>query len=133
MVPDPKNLSSPACLHIDAGKGCLTQEYNRFVIEFGDLESSLRIRKIRVDGNWGCPYKPGSRRRAGPPKRFRDGARGSKDPAGALLDEEPDLLVVRSMHCLLGKGYAGGGEHDVLRHGLFSSSLVRKFDVSWIE
>ena len=52
---------------------------------------------------------------------------------GALLDEEPDLLVVRSMHCLLGKGYAGGGEHDVLRHGLFSSSLVRKFDVSWIE
>ncbi len=47
----------------------------------------------------------------------------------AKLGGGPDLRVVCSMHCLLGKGYAGGGEHDVLRHGLFSSSLVRKFDV----
>ena len=59
-------------------------------------------------------------------------ASGSRDPGGTV-DGGPDPRVVRSMHCLLGKGYAGGGEHDVLRHGLFSSSLVRKFDVSWIE
>ena len=57
---------------------------------------------------------------------------GSRDP-GVEVDGGPDLRVVCSMHCLLGKGYAGGGDHDVLRHGLISSSLVRKFDVSWIE
>jgi hypothetical protein len=33
------------------------------------------------------------------------------------------------MHRMFGKGYAGGGDHEVLRHGMFSSSLVRKFDV----
>jgi len=59
-------------------------------------------------------------------------ASGSRDPEGAV-DEGPDPRVVCSMHCLLGKGYAGGGDHEVLRHGLFSSSLVRKFDASWID
>ena len=39
--------------------------FDPFEGDFGDSESSLRIRKIGVDGKSGGPYKPGSRRRAG--------------------------------------------------------------------
>ena len=133
MVPEPKNPSSPASLHIDAGKAYGAQQYNRFHSVFSESESSSRDRKFAVDGVLGCPYKPGSRRRAGPPRRFRDWGAGSEDPAGVSFVEGPDLVVVCSMHRLLGKGYAGGGDHEVLRHGLFSSSPVRKSDASRIE
>ena len=39
-------------------------------------------------------------------------ADGSKDPPVHRSPEGLDPRVVRSMHCLIGKGYAGGGEHS---------------------
>lgn len=39
-------------------------------------------------------------------------AGGSKDPPVSRSYEGLDPRVVRSMHCLIGKGYAGGGEQS---------------------
>ena len=91
------------------------------------------IVKMSLTVCWGAHISPAPDDERGRRECFRDEARGSEDPGVAQLDGGPDRRVVCSMHCLLGKGYAGGGDHEVLRHGLFSSSLVRKFDVSWIE
>ncbi len=63
-----KSILASRSLHIDAGKASGAQEYNRFDGFFGESESSLRNRKFPVDGVRGGPYKPGSRRRAGPPR-----------------------------------------------------------------
>ena len=61
------------------------------------------------------PYKRGSHGERGVPKTSRRMSdEGFFDPIGTAQSAQGlDLPVARSMHRLLGKGYAGGGERQL--------------------
>jgi hypothetical protein len=89
----------------------------------GDDEEYLRL-TLRKAAHISAPPETNgvTERRHGLPS----GA-GFQDPRGAPPIEGLDPRVVCSMHRLLGKGYAGGGDHQLWPSGwtVFSSSLVR--------
>jgi hypothetical protein len=102
-------------LHIDAGKLSPPQQYNRFDERFQRFRTSSNNRNFCFDTPGSPPYKRGSHGERGVPKTSRRKSdEGFFDPIGsAPAAQGLDLPVVRSMHRLLGKGYAGGGERQL--------------------
>ena len=95
---------------------------------FRVLRSSQRFVIFAFDTPEGRPYKRGSRDERGHRKAPRTTKwRGVLGPTRCLASDGLDPRVVCSMHRLFGKGYAGGGDHQLRPSGwtVFSSSLVR--------
>jgi hypothetical protein len=95
-------------------------------VVFAGWKSPSKICNFAFDTPGGGPYKRGSHGERGVPETSRviaaQGFATLKVPGSA---EGLDPRVVCSMHCLLGKGYAGGGGRLRLRCKMFSPSLVR--------
>ena len=95
---------------------------------FRVLRTFQRFVIFAFDTPEGHPYKRGSRDERGHREapRTTSGA-GFQDLRVTRSADGLDLWVVCSMHRLLGKGYAGGGDRQSWPSGraMFSSSLVR--------
>jgi len=97
-------------LHIDAGKPEKAQEYNRFDAVFAGLAARFSFCNFAFDTPMGRPYKRGSHGERGVPKTSRViAAQGFMTLTVLPSPKVSAPRVVRSMHCLFGKGYAGGG------------------------
>jgi hypothetical protein len=77
---------------------------------FAARDPSSRICNFAFDTPMTGPYKRGSHGERGVPETSRViAAQGFMTLTVPSSIEGLDPRVVRSMHCLLGKGYAGGG------------------------
>jgi hypothetical protein len=114
-------------LHIDAEKPDGPQQYNRFEGFFADSEPPSNICNFTFDTPGSGPYKRGSHGERGVPKTSRviaaQGFATQSVPGLPTVSARASQeVVVRSMHCLLGKGYAGGGGR--LRFGANVSAVA---------